>query len=77
MSEPIYPQVIPSVVPDGLVLVHNHAFTRNLRPARWQGARGFRYWFQKPDATLERCSCEWAPELPEHYRPRGSFDQGV
>jgi hypothetical protein len=68
MSSPTYPQVIPSVVPDGLVLVHNQAFTRNWKPERRQGARGFRYWFQKPDATLERCPCEWAPELPEHYR---------
>ncbi len=59
-----YPREIPRGVTDGQVLVHNH-----VRPARHQGARGFRFWLQEPDATLDRCECDWAPEVAEHYIP--------
>ena len=49
----IYPPTIPTGLPAGTVLVHNHA-----RPARRQGSRGFRYWLAQPGARLERV-CLW------------------
>ena len=58
-----YPAELPDAVPDGLVLVHN-----TVRPARRQGTRGFRFWFQSPVPGLEPCSCPWAPELGQHHR---------
>ena len=53
---------LPVAPPPGQVLVHNH-----VEPARHQGVRGFRFWFQSPNDHLERCACRWAPEIPEHY----------
>jgi hypothetical protein len=51
-------------VPAGKVVVHNH-----VQPARVLGTRGFRAWLSAPDdPDIERCDCEWAPELGEHYR---------
>jgi hypothetical protein len=62
-----YPLSIPAVVPAGKVLVHNHV----TRPTPRNGAHGFRYWLDDPSPTdyvVEVCPCDWAPELPEHYR---------
>jgi hypothetical protein len=59
----IYPLKIPAVVPSGQALVHNQ-----VRPARLQGTRGFRFWLQRPDSRLIACDCGWASRLPEHYR---------
>jgi hypothetical protein len=58
---------IPKTIPDGQVLVHNHA-----KPAKTQGARGFRFWFQALDGPVRvvPCDCGWAPQLGEHHRPR-------
>jgi hypothetical protein len=50
----------------GFRLVHNH-----ITPAAWQGAWGFRFWWQPDDSEtppLVKCECSWAPALPEHYR---------
>ena len=58
-----YPDALPSEVPAGRVLVHN-----NVRPARRQATRGFRFWLDDPDPRWEVCQCGWAHELPEHYR---------
>jgi hypothetical protein len=60
-----YPDKIPAPVPEGQVLVHNH-----VRPAKRQGARGFRFWLSTPDEGLEVCNCGWSPSLPKHYRVR-------
>jgi hypothetical protein len=55
---------LPTVVPAGQVLVHNH-----VRPTRRLGFRGFRAWLADPDpARLIVCECAWAPKLGEHYR---------
>jgi hypothetical protein len=55
----------PGEIPAGQVVVHN-----NVRPTRNLGSRGFRAWLQAPtDAPpIERCDCDWAPELGTHYR---------
>jgi hypothetical protein len=60
---------LPDAVPSGRVLVHN-----DVRPTRHLGIRGFRAWLDDPDAPykIERCGCEWAPELGEHYVVRRS-----
>jgi hypothetical protein len=63
IDDAYYPPRLPVTVPADRVLVHN-----TVRPARRQGARGFRYWLQSPSEKLEICSCGWAPELAEHYR---------
>jgi hypothetical protein len=44
--------VLPQVVPNGKVLVHN----------------GFAYWLQNPSGRLEPCDCEWAPDMGVHFR---------
>jgi hypothetical protein len=56
---------MPTVIPDGRVLVHNHA-----RPTRRLGSTGFRAWSEPGPASehLELCPCYWAPELGRHYR---------
>ena len=63
-----YPRHIPSEaeIPPGAVVAHN-----NVRPARRQGTRGFRFWTQARTAEpkLVRCGCGWAPELREHFVP--------
>jgi hypothetical protein len=56
----------PDEVPPGLVVVHN-----KVRPTRHLGARGFRAWLQPRGSLVERCSCNWAPELGDHYRVKG------
>ena len=52
-------------IPEGQILVHNRVL-----PARRQGWRGFRFWYQAPDDRTEPCPCRWAPELGTHYRIR-------
>jgi hypothetical protein len=61
-----YLSSLPQAVPADRVLVHN-----NVRPTRRLGSRGFRAWLARPDLErLERCPCNWAPELGAHYRVR-------
>ena len=63
MSDQVhYPPTIPTSVEPGQALVHN-----NVRPARRQGAGGFRFWLQPPTNDITRCDCEWAPQIPVHY----------
>jgi len=58
-----YLTVLPSSVPAGKWLVHNHAV-----PARRLGTRGFRAWLiDAGDERLGLCACDWAPELGHHY----------
>jgi hypothetical protein len=50
----------------GFRLVHNH-----VTPANWQGAWGFRFWWQpdeEDDPPLVSCGCRWAPKVAEHFR---------
>jgi hypothetical protein len=57
---------LPSSVPAGRWLVHNH-----VRPTRTLGARGFRAWLVESETDgVELCACDWAPELGAHYRVR-------
>jgi hypothetical protein len=68
-SQAQYPGRIPDEheLPADQVLVHN-----NVRPARRQGTRGFRFWLAKADDTHVLCECGWAPESGGHYRVRRS-----
>ncbi len=59
-----FPAKLPKVVPAGSFLVHN-----SVRPSRRQGVRWARFWLQT-DEKLERCPCDWAPELGNHYLPK-------
>ena len=61
-----YPPRLPrpaAEIPAGQILVHNH-----VRPARRQGTRGFRFWYQPLSDRAGPCPCGWAPELGTHYR---------
>lgn len=69
---------IPAGVPAGRIVVHNHV-RPDLDPNRRAdgvesmadvtlGMNGFRAWLAAPGHRYVRCSCPWAPELPEHYR---------
>jgi hypothetical protein len=61
-----YPPELPATadgIPEGQILVHNRVL-----PARRQGWRGFRYWYQAPSDRAEPCRCGWAPGLGVHYR---------
>jgi hypothetical protein len=56
--------ILPAeLIPDGVVVVHNH-----VRPRRRLGYDGFRAWVQRPTDRLEVCPCTWAPEAGVHYR---------
>ena len=66
-----YLSKLPDVVPDGVVLVHNH-----VRPTRRLGSRGFRAWLSAPDPRLEVCGCGWARELGRHFRVASLDYQG-
>lgn len=68
---PEYLYQLPTSVPDGRWLVHNHVYPVARRP----GARGSRIWLSDPDPALLPCPCGWAPELGTHYRPR-AFEEG-
>jgi hypothetical protein len=67
----MYLDKLPRAVPEGFTLVHNQVQP----PARRLGCRGFRAWLEKPkpNPELERCACNWAPELGEHYRVRKAW----
>jgi hypothetical protein len=56
---------LPTAVPPGIYLVHNH-----VRPAKRLGTSGFRAWLQTDaaDPALEPCPCRWAPACGPHYR---------
>ncbi len=56
---------VPTTVPAGKVLVHNH-----VTPRKTLGMGGFRAWLDDPAARYEPCPCGWAPHLAEHYRVR-------
>ena len=83
MTQPIdtlnYLSAIPSEVPAGEVLVHNHVkppTDGEVAKAAEDGEgplgiRGFRAWTQAPSDKLERCDCVWAPEAGPHYRVAG------
>lgn len=64
-KDSIYLYRLPPTVPtDDKVLVHNQ-----VRPTRRLGSRGFRAWLSPSDSErLERCDCDWAPELGAHFR---------
>jgi hypothetical protein len=47
-----YLKVLPRVVPNGKVLVHN----------------AFGCWLQNPSGRLEPCNCDWAPDMGVHFR---------
>ncbi len=61
-----YLSEIPEEVPEGKIVVHNHAPPRS----RELGLEGFRAWLAVPDPYYEKCPCDWAPELGEHYKVR-------
>jgi len=56
-------ETLPSGVPTGYVLVHNHVRHKANTPC---GLDGFRAWMQKPSDRVEPCGCGWSG-LP-HYR---------
>jgi hypothetical protein len=47
----------PRMIPKGRVLVHNH--TKHSKVTK-VNLNGFRAWYQKPNETLEPCTCGWA-----------------
>ena len=59
----LYLDKLPTQIPEGYVLTHNH-----ILPTRRLGARGFRAWLsRKPAENAEVCRCTWAAELGPHY----------
>jgi hypothetical protein len=69
----LYLEVVPDVVPRGVVLVHNHVTPHT----RQFGVGGFRAWFELANPKeLEVCPCDWAPELGKHYRVRDRYRRG-
>ena len=61
----------PKTVPAGKVLVHN--FVKPTSPRQRNGLRGFRVWLAPSgSATVEPCSCPWAPEVAQHYTVKDS-----
>jgi hypothetical protein len=65
-----YLKRIPDHIPSGKIVVHNQVYP----VSRQCGTRGSRFWLADTgDPLYELCSCDWAPELGEHYRvPTGS-----
>ncbi len=59
-----YLSVLPQLVPNGKVLVHNQVSPVSLIP----DMRGSRCWLQNPSGRLEPCDCDWAPGLGVHFR---------
>ena len=51
-----------------------HLEMRDLYAAADHGR--FRAWLADPSPDLERCPCNWAPELGTHYRTRLAYGQG-
>lgn len=63
-----YVFAMPDVIPDGMVLVHNHVVI-GITPRRQPGFRGFRAWLSpKGHRGIEACGCGWAPHLGQHWR---------
>jgi hypothetical protein len=63
-----YVYQIPTSIPEGYALVHNHA-----APRKTLGLGGFRAWLQRHDATIPPivpCTCSWSKWLNglPHYR---------
>jgi hypothetical protein len=54
---------IPSCIPAGAVLVHNHIRHSKNTPS---GENGFRAWYQESTDGLVGCRCGWARIA--HYR---------
>jgi hypothetical protein len=48
------------------VIVHN-----GVLPQLTIGLNGFRTWHQPHTQDIAPCSCGWAPELGDHYIPKG------
>jgi len=69
-AEMKYLDRLPKAVPANTVLAHNH-----VRPTRRLGSRGFRAWLSPspPPDWLAPCSCDFAPELGQHYGARLTF----
>ena len=57
---------VPTWVPDGRALVHNHA-PHTARTGA--GMHGFRAWLEMPSDRIEPCDCGWSG-LP-HYKVKG------
>jgi len=67
----VYLGRLPTAIPKGMVLVHNHSL-----PPRRRFDQGFHAWLRFPDdKELEPCGCDWAPELRRHYRVRRAWDE--
>lgn len=62
-SGTVYLKSIPSALPAGVLLVHNH-----IKPQAELGLNGFRAWLATSAKRLEMCPCNWAPHLGTHYR---------
>jgi hypothetical protein len=61
-----YLDKMPTTIPDGKILGHNH-----VRPTRHLGSRGFRAWLDNHDDDhYVKCDCSWGSELGDHYRVR-------
>ena len=63
-------QGVPRAVPRGRILVHNHVRPVGMTPGTRAGDHGFRAWTMKPHASVELCTCGWAPLVRQHYRVR-------
>ena len=62
-----YLRRLPSVIPAGLILVHN----LQAWPRRRLGSWGFRAFVTAPNAEqFVPCDCGWASELGPHFRKR-------
>lgn len=65
-----YLTAVPTNIPAGKVLVHNH-----VRPTKRLGSRGFRAWLQPMTDRLSPCDCGFAPRIPVHYRVSATPDR--
>lgn len=57
---------VPTWVPDGRALVHNHV-RHTTRTG--SGNNGFRAWLEMPSDRIEPCDCGWSGL--EHYKVKG------
>jgi hypothetical protein len=61
--QPVPAGTVPTTIPAGTILCHNHVSHNHRTPS---GERGFRGWFQDtPPAGFTPCHCGWSG-LP-HY----------
>jgi hypothetical protein len=58
-----YLRKLPDAIASDVVVVHGYP-----RPTRRLGSRGFYFWLQPPDFTIEVCDCGWAPDFCPHFR---------